>query len=237
MTPQEWLDSERDYEAGRQLYEQLGDNPRLKQVLGHGPSAYNTEALEWELVKLAQAGVVTSVVTVHVTATAPLPDVDVQQSVPTPRAETSANATNSLQTVPTSAPAGTELPSTAAVLLMQLSQARRPLYDQRTVLHQGLEHHPTEADALVAARHILKLSRELNANWKDDAHVRAHGELPAGPPPAPGLDTLTPAELVKKRANLRSQVSKLKKQPHRADDLAKVQATLAEVEALINPAA
>jgi len=234
MTPQAWLDSERDYEAGRQLYEQVGDNARLKQVFGHGPSSYNLEALAWELQKLAQAGVV-------VTVTAPLHDIDVVQSpdemtkeVQKENGVSEANATISLQNL---TKADESLPSTATALLIELSQARRPLYDQRTVLHQGLEHHPTEADCLAAARHILRLSRELNANWKTDAHVRAHGELPARGRPAPGLNTLTPAELVKKRANLRSQVSKLKKQPHRADDLAAVQATLGQVENLLNPAA
>lgn len=226
MTVQAWLESEREYEVGRLLYDQLGDNPRLKQVLGHGPSAYNREALAWELEKLARVSL-TSDVTINDIVKPEMP-----KEVRKENGDSSANATNSLQPV---TKGDESLPSTAAVLLVDLSQARRPLYDERTVLHQALEHHPTEADTLAAARRILQLSRELNANWKTDAHVRAHGELPPGPAPAPGLDTLTPTELLRKRGNLRSQVSKLKKQPHRADDLAALQATLHEVEALLQP--
>jgi hypothetical protein len=79
----------------------------------------------------------------------------------------------------------------------------------------------------------MQLSRELNANWKTDAYVRAHGQLPPPPAAAPGLDTLSPVELVKKRNSLRSQVSKLKKRPDRAADLAQAQTDLGVVEALL----
>jgi hypothetical protein len=63
--------------------------------------------------------------------------------------------------------------------------------------------------------------------------VRKYGQLPPAPPAAPGLDTLSPAELLKKRNNLRSQVSKLKNRTDRAEDLAQAQATLTAVEALL----
>jgi hypothetical protein len=219
MTVQAWLDSERDYEVGRLLYDQLGDNTRLKQVLGHGPSAYNREALAWELGKLAKAGVVTAV-TINVTAPALVVE----------------NATETLQSEPAK-DYGPDIDR--AALLIPLSQARRPLYDERTLLHGQLEvlaEKGTQEEVRQAAERIIQLSRDLNANWKIDGYVREHGQLPPAPAPAPGLDTLTPAELVKKRNNLRSQVSKLKKRTDRADDLAKVEAQLLQVEALLNPA-
>lgn len=209
MTVQAWLDGERNYELGRQLYEQLGDNARLKQVLGHGPSPYNQEALAWELSKLAKAGV-----TAAVALAVPLP-AGVVASAPEP--------------VQTSVPA--ESP-----LLIELSQARRPLYDERTQLHAQLEvlaEHGSQEDVRLLAVRIMALSRELNANWKTDAYVRAHGQLPPPPAAAPGLDTLSPLELVKKRNSLRSQVSKLKKRPDRAADLAQAQTDLGVVEALL----
>lgn len=219
MTVQAWLDSERDYEVGRQLYEQLGDNARLKQVLGHGPSAYNQEALVWELGKLAKAGVVTSVVTANVTVSPVVVE----------------NATETLQTEPAK---DFSADIARAGLLIPLSQARRPLYDDRTLVHGSLEvlaEKGTQEEVRQAAERVMQLSRELNANWKIDGYVREHGQLPPAPAPAPGLETLPPAELVKKRNNLRSQVSKLKKQPHRADDLAKAEAQLLQVETLLNP--
>jgi hypothetical protein len=229
MTVQAWLDSERDYEVGRLLYHQLGDNARLKQLLGHGPNSYNREALAWELGKLAKAGVVTPV-TINVTAPAQLTDIDVLQSADEMPKKVQ-NATETLQT---------EAPNFAkAALLIPLSQARRPLYSERTLLHGQLEllaEKGTQEEVRQAAERIMQLSRELDANWKIDAYVREKGHLPPPPPAAPGLETLSPAELLKKRNNLRSQVSKLKKQPHRADDLAKVEATLNQVEALLKPA-
>jgi hypothetical protein len=216
MTVQAWLDSERDYEVGLSLYQQLGDSERLKQVLASGDGHYNREALAWELTKLAKTplGQVSEVI-VTSTVTAPAAVVE--------------NATESLQSelllIPAHAP-----------LLLELLAARRPLYDERTQVHGQLEvlaEHATQEDVRLAAVRIMQLSRELNANWKTDAYVREHGQLPPAPAAAPGLDTLSPADLLKKRNNLRSQVSKLRKLPHRADDLVQAQTTLNAVEALL----
>lgn len=216
MTVQAWLDSERNYEAGRQLYEQLGDNARLKQVLGHGPNPYNQEALDWELTKLAKADV-----TAAVALAVPLPAVLVE-SVP--------------ESLPSKPAKDYSADIARGALLIPLGQARRLLYDERTQLHAQLEvlaEHGSQEDVRLLAVRIMALSRELNANWKTDAYVRAHGQLPPPPAPAPGLNTLSPTELVKKRNNLRSQVSKLKKRPDRADDLAVAEATLSQVETLL----
>jgi len=216
MTAKEWLESERNYEAGRLLYQQLGDSDRLKLALARGDNFYNREALVWEITKLARAGVVTSVAVVDSPAAAAVVE----------------NATEVVQPAPVAIPA-------ASPLLIELAEARRPLYDERTQLHGQLEvlaEHASQDDVRLAAVRIMALSRELNANWKADAHVREHGQLPPAPPAAPGLDMLTPAELLKKRNNLRSQASKLKKRSDRAEDLARVEALLLQVEILLNPA-
>lgn len=227
MTLQAWLDGERDYEVGRLLYDHYGDNNRLKQVFGHGPNSYNCECLAWELSKLAK----------HVHDAGPPYKVGyignafgftgLNQPTTAPVVE---NATETLQTEPAAAPA--ESP-----LLVELREARRPLYDERTGVHGQLEHLDTDEQRREAAARIIGLSRGIDTNWNTTRYVVEHGQLPPPPPPPPGLDTLTPVELLKKRNSLRSQVSKLKNRLDRADDLAAVQATLSQVEALLKPAA
>ena len=210
MTVHAWLASERNYEVGRQLYEQLGDNARLKQVLGHGPSAYNQEALAWELTQLARAGV-----TAAVALAGPLPAVVVASAPP--------------DVLPNE-------PAPENPLLVELREARRPLYDERTQVHAQLEvlaEHGSQADVHQAALRVMALSRELEASKQTEAYVREHGQLPPPPAPAPGLDALGPVELLKKRNALRSQVSRLKKREDRAADLAQAQTDLSVVEALL----
>jgi hypothetical protein len=205
MTPKEWLDGERNYEVGRQLYEQLGDNARLKQVLGHGPSAYNQEALAWEIDKLARDGVAVAVALV----------------VPVP-------------VVVASAPEATPSePAPENPLLAELREARRPLYDERTHLHAQLEvlaEHGSQDDVHQAALRIMGLSRELEVSKQTEAYVAEHGQLPPPPVAAPGLDALSPVDLLKKRNSLRSQVSRLKKREDRAADLVQAQTDLSVVE-------
>ncbi len=224
MTVQQWLDSERDYEAGRQLYAALGDNERLKRLLAGGPSRYNGEALAWELGKLAVSSYQLAVNSEQSPADMPKK----VQDGPGQSPESSPNATIPLQKEPSGDEKGHKL-------LAELRDARRPLYDERTGLHAQLEA-PADEDARRAvAQRIMLLSRALNQNWDADRHVRAHGTLPPGPPvvPAAELATLPAADLLKRRNNLRSQVSKLKTKPHRAEELARVGAELAQVEALL----
>lgn len=209
MTPKEWLASERNYEVGRQLYEQLGDSDRLKLALARGDNFYNREAVVWEMTKLARAGV-----TATVALAVPVPVVVV---------------TNTPETVPSE-------PAPENPLLAGLREARRPLYDERTQVHAQLEvlaEHGSQDDVHQAALRIMALSRELETSKQAEAYVAEHGQLPPPPAAAPGLDALSPVELLKKRNSLRSQVSRLKKREDRAADLVQAQTDLSLVEALL----
>ncbi|MDO7849227.1 hypothetical protein Q5H92_22880 [Hymenobacter sp. M29] len=227
MTVKEWLDSERDYEAGRQLYAALGDNDRLKRLFADGPTRYNREAVAWELTKLARAGSGQLSVISYQLAVISI-DASAAEKDTSSEPESSPNATFSLQKDTSSAEKGTEL-------LDELKAEQRGLYDERAGVHAQLEGAKDEEERRLMAVRVMTLSRQLNTNWETYHYVEAHGELPPAPAPAPGLDQLAPADLVKKRNNLRSQASKLKKQPHRADDLLRVEAELAQVEQLLNP--
>jgi hypothetical protein len=228
MTVQEWLGSGRDYEAGWQLYAALGENDRLKRMLGSGANHYNREALAWELTKLARAGggqlsVVSCQLAVgSIDASAAAKDTG-------STLEISETATFSLQKDTSSTEKGTKL-------LDELKAEQRLLYDERAGVHAQLEGAASEEERRLMAVRVMSLSRQLNTNWDTYHYVEAHGELPPAPAAAPGLDQLSPADLLKRRNNLRSQVSKLKKLPHRADDLVRVEAELVQVETLLNPA-
>jgi hypothetical protein len=235
MTVHEWLGSERDYEVGRLLYAALGNNDRLKQMLSSGPNHYNREALAWELTKLQRAGVVVDVMlnpTVdYLTAQRQqLSDATFQAAV-----LSSPDATETLQKVENSDEKEESSPEKGTKLLDELKGARRPLYDERDGVHAQLEPAASEEERRLLAVRLMSLYRQLDANWETTHYVAAHGELPPAPAAAPGLDQLPPAELLKRRNNLRSQVSKLKNKPHRADDLVRVEAELVQVETLLNP--
>lgn len=234
MTVHEWLGSERDYEAGRQLYAALGDNDRLKRLLSGGPNHYNREAVAWELTKLARAGVGAAEASVHETpirvhisqtCTSGVQVATKQDTSSNP--ESSPNATFSLQKDTSSPEKGTEL-------LAELKEAQRPFYDERAGVHAQLEGAKDEEECRLMAVRVMHLTRQLDANWATYHYVEAHGELPPPPAAAPGLDQLSPADLLKRRNNLRSQVSKLKNRPDRADDLVRVEAELHQVDTFLN---
>ena len=222
MTVHEWLGSERDYEAGRQLYAALGDNDRLKRLLSGGPNHYNREAVAWELTKLARAG--GGAATVGVT-----PIVQVATLIVRPE-----NATIPLQKQESSPEKEESAPAKGGELLAELKDGQRLLYDERAGVHAQLEGAKDEEECRLMAVRVMHLTRQLDANWATYHYVQEHGELPPPPAAAPGLDQLSPDKLVKKRNNLRSQQSKLKNRPDRAEDLVRVEAELHQVDTLLN---
>ena len=236
MTVTDWLDSsERDYETGRQLYAALGANDRLQRLLSAGPNHYNRECLVWELTKLARAGGGAAPVGVTPIVQGGTPTVPTLTLTSDVRVNVSENATETLQKVESSTEKVESLPPKGGELLAELKVAQRGLYDERAGVHAQLEGAATEEDRRLMAERVMGLSRQLNTNWNTYHYVEAHGELPPAPAAAPGLDQLSPADLLKRRNNLRSQVSKLKKNPARADDLVRVETELAQVEKLLNP--
>ncbi|MDF7810501.1 hypothetical protein P1X16_03910 [Hymenobacter sp. YC55] len=209
MTPQSWLQSEQDYDTGRLLYEALGTNPMLKRTLSTGPNRYNRAALAYELGKLAKAGVGAPLVL----------------SVPV---VSSPNATKTLQKP-------VEEPEKGADLLATLKSDVQPAYDHRRYLHAQLPL-VDEPTRLTYALNIQRLSRSINEHWKTVAYVKEHGHLPVPEPTPAAFDVKngTLAELIDARNNLRSNISKWKKKPARAADLARAQAEVLELTARID---
>ncbi|MGI4866102.1 MAG: hypothetical protein ACRYFZ_19415 [Janthinobacterium lividum] len=212
MSIQEWLDGPQDYAAGLLLYQHLGSNPQLKRTLGHGPNAYNTSCLREELVRLDKQGqgqVVVQLVPVATTAA-------VVQLVPT------------AQPAPAAAAAVT---SVMEQLLADLDKQWKPLYKEASFLQSQLEHAKDNQERGTWSHKILDLMDEVAVLWEACAHVQEHGELPPVPvvtPPA-ALDLTDRDAVEQHRNNLRSQISKQKRNAKRA---AEVEAWRAEVQQL-----
>ncbi|WP_151087377.1 hypothetical protein [Hymenobacter baengnokdamensis] len=211
---QQWLDSPQEYEAGRLLYEQYGLNRTLKRTLSHGPTAYNRSAVREELTKLAGR--------VH-DGGAPYPVGYVGQAF----TFTSLNQ-------PGCAPAPAAQPAPAnPQLLLDLDKQWKPLYKQASHLQTQLKHAKDVQQRGTWSHQILDLMDKVQAIWDTGAYVKEHGQLPpvAEVVPPPVLDLGDQAAVLKRRNNLRAQVSKQKHNKERADEVA---AWKIEIEQLDN---
>lgn len=202
---QQWLDGEQQYEAGQLLYEQHGRNHVLKRTLSHGPSAYNRSALREELSKLAKAGVKCPE-NVVIIAT----QVGKSALAATPKVLIALDNTAESDT------------SASSQLLAGLDKQWKPLYKEASHLQSQLRHAKDKQERCTWAHRILDLMDQVQALWDAGAHVRAHGALPpvVAVVPPPALDLSDPAAVLKHRNNLRSQISKQKRNAERTAEVA-----------------
>jgi hypothetical protein len=198
MGIQEWLLSSRDFETGRQLYEQFGSSAVLKKMFTQGATVFNREKLAKELAAMVVTAPVATVIALPKPVTAPVP-----------------------------APAKTVSDPTKKVL-----EQIQPLLEERRHHHTRLEMVYTSAERRELAFRILELSEQLTPLWELYNFAKAHGQLPEQPKPA-GLP-VNQAELVQHRNNLRSLITKLRKKPHRLNDLLAKEKELEEVERIIH---
>jgi len=134
-----------------------------------------------------------------------------------PAANVPARAPVAASPVATSDKPGADVPE-------QVRLARSSWYAERHRLHATLELLATDEERRAAAERIIVLSTQLTASYQAPD---------LAPPPAPGPDlaALTDqGEIRRLLANLRPQVSKLKKNPARALDLQQAQAAIKLLE-------
>lgn len=213
MNIQEWLDGPQEYAAGLLLYQQLGENNHLKRTLGHGASAYNTSCLREELVKLAKAGKGQAVVQLVPVASV-LAVVETVITQPAPTIAAAAAPTSAIEP-----------------LLAELDAQWKPLYKEASFLQSQLEHAKDNQQRGTWSHQVLDLMDKVQEHWDACDHVREHGQLPPVPvvAPPPTLDLTDRAAVEQHRNNLRSQISKQKRNAKRA---AEVEAWRAEVHQL-----
>ena len=189
-----------EYEAGRLLYEQLGRNAVLKRTLSHGPTPYNRSALREELEKLSKAGV-----ECHVISTQP--------AVVLSKAGSGATAAGLNAHEPT---------RNSAELIGGLERKWKPLYKEASYLQSQLEHAKDNQQRCDWAHKILDLMDQVQGHWEASDYVKEHGQLPpvvAVVPPAV-LDLSDAVAVLKRRNNLRAQISKQRRNAERAGEVA-----------------
>lgn len=198
----EWLEKGQQYAQGVALYETHGKSRVVLNTLRYGETEFTRGKLKSELLKLLGAESVHAV---------PILAERVREKPI--RVHIEPEKKDTIQTaVQVASPA--EHPE------------RRTWYATRAYAHAQLELVGTEAERRELAATILTTTKKLDASYRSV-------EAPADVAPGPDLTALDDAGEVRRLlANLRPQRTKLKKNPDRAGDLARVvaQITLLEIK-------
>lgn len=198
---EQWLNGPRDYMAGVALYLTYGNNMNLKRVFSHGPSDYNVEKLAYELEHIKHLGEATEKKKpVHV------PQLPPQEYVP-PVEPAPDRSQYVIQEKPE--------------LYHQLHREWRQFYKQASHLHQtqlGMDQHKNDRGK--AARQIIELfENEISPRWEMLDYFEEHGHFPEVTKPEP-IQYVTAADMLKRRNNLRTYITKYQDNPKKITQLA-----------------
>lgn len=217
MTINEWLRSERDYETGRMLYEQFGDNANLKKAFKRGPNVYNVGKLADKLAELAAKEGSQDVYVYSLERIAP----DGNKVAPGAIVKETEYVERSIEI---------SIPKNLSILI-DLEKEWKGYHKEGSALHQALAYMDNDEERREAALKILdNIERRNKILAKLDYAKEHNGELPPEEVIAVPAD-LTPVDLKQKILNLRSRISKAKKsgKPTKA-----LQSEIAELEKKLN---
>ncbi|MGI4866153.1 MAG: hypothetical protein ACRYFZ_19670 [Janthinobacterium lividum] len=194
-----WLASEQDFAQGCALYAALGTSAAYKRLFNLAATPYSRQVLTRELGALvAELDKGAAVVPEPAPPAGP-----VVGSVPLPPAAS---------------------PDPESPLLANLDEQLRAVRDERSHLHPQLTAKGTGQKRRQAlAGRIVALSKQEGLLKAHAGHVRQHGRLPG---PVALADVTDAGELRQRLLNLRCRRSKLKKDPDRAAELARVVADI-----------
>ena len=184
-----WLNSERDYAIGVQLYSRFGQSQNMKRIFERSDqSERSTQNLIYELEKLQ-----------HVSPALP------KRSTPVLPPQIAAIANQYVS--------NSNSHSRDDQLLFDQIKSKLKIRDH---LHATLELVPEDQRRLNALQ-ILDLSDEITKAYERHEHFKTHGVLPPEQEikevvPDKSLTDLSEAELLRRRSNIRSKISYYKKQ-------------------------
>lgn len=211
MTPQQWLNSDRDYKRGVEVYNAHGTNINLKRLFARPYSRYSHEKLIYELMQIAN-------------------NQQEQESY-----------VKRFQTVQTPQPTRTEdfakrEPqkqidySNLPPQLNQLNIKKGQLYHEASYCHAQMHRMESDEERFEYAKKIVSNFRIIDGIWEKLDHFQKTGTLLTDKTNDVDLETLDEAQLIKHRNNLRAHISKLKKKSHRVNDLLAKQKELEQTE-------
>ncbi|WP_420154147.1 hypothetical protein [Siphonobacter sp.] len=189
-----------DYEKGVALYDRFGNSSSLKVLFHSGESSLSRPKLKQALTELAS-----------------------QLPAAKPSVATVAKPIEHLKSVRPS-----QLPDAPAEV-KALVQKRREHYDEMRVQHSRLKHLSTDIERFEAAKQIISQEGPIWELWEQTNYYDEHLKLL---PPAPTVQVENPdrATLRQKLTNLRTYVSKHKKNPAREADVLAWQAQIRQLE-------
>jgi hypothetical protein len=183
-----WLNSDRDFDTGLALLEQLqGESALVLVMKASGSTKYNREKLATTLQQQIDHQVGHPVTAISSVTRTTAREIEIKLNAST------------------KAPVSPEL---------------KALYDERSQLHAQLKVLATDQERQVAAFRILELTDQIDAILDPKPAAAA----------APAVELTGSAEMMRKLTNARSNRTKLKKNPDRADDLAKCEQEIEQLE-------
>lgn len=194
MTPEQWLNSERDYNAGALCYATYGSNINLKRVFSRPKSDYSYNRMVDELKAIAGS------------KDAVQPQTNINTSD-----EFVKHTVSKLPQINYA-----NLPPELDALVVKKGM----LYKQASWTHAQLNKIDNDHERFESAKIIVNNFKVIDEIWHQLDYWQKNKELMPGKKTVDiDLDIATEKELIHLRANVRAHISKLKKKPRRSADL------------------
>ncbi len=191
MTPAEWLASDRNYEAGVKIYNELGSNANYKRLFARQQTQYTINQLAYEIGKL---------VTVE-------PSAVIEQ--------TTADDFTKPEQIKYQKIDSEKLPP----VLKEKEVLKGKLYHEASYAHSLMRNAKTDDERKEYASLIVKNINKTDKIWTELDHFQTNGKLLPVLKQEVDIEIMTEVNLIKYRNNLRALISKNKKKKHKANEL------------------
>lgn len=214
MKVEEWLSSSRDYQKGIDILERAEINSAVLRMLKKGESFYNRKRMAEEIEQISNY------------SSKPIPSQPAQRQESKPKESKLIDQWDS------------EIPSTRIPeSLAKVVQALRDNYGVVNHYHPLLDatYNLNRKKAFGIKIALQDAWSEIELCWRIINYFKAHGEvLPSKYTKASmALESLDPTDLVKRRNNLRTYISKHRDNPQKAVKVGEWEKELQRIEALI----